>query len=217
MDDEPPSSGDSIGAKKRFFMANRRFTQFFYTAHAMPTLIDFNFVVGATGAVGTLKGPGVQSVTRLSAGTYKVKLQDNYTRFYGAYLSQIAPVTGSDVTAGSFVSGTTYQITALGNTNWNAIGLSSELTAAVGMSFVATGVGSGTGTAKAVSSSGIVAAEIVGNPDLTLGPVTASGRNGGVVIFQCVDDSGAVADPAETSIISMALYLSNSSVKVQGE
>lgn len=200
-------------------MANRRFTQFFYTAHAMPVLIDFNFVVGASGAVtaGSLKGPGVQSVTRLSAGTYKVKLDDNYTRFYGAYLTMEAPTTGSAVTAGSFVTGTTYQITTLGTTNWNAIGLSSELTAAVGMAFVATGAGTGTGTATAVGDSGIVSAEIVGNPDLTLGPVTASGRNGGVVLFQCISDAGAVADPAAGSVLSLALYMSNSSVKVQGE
>ena len=52
-----------------------------------------------------------------------------------------------NVNAGSFVSGRTYEITTVGNTNWSAIGAT---TFAVGDRFVATGVGSGSGVAAAV-------------------------------------------------------------------
>ena len=48
------------------------------------------------------------------------------------------------VSAGSFVVGLTYTIATVGTTNWTSIGAQ---TATVGTVFVATGVGSGTGTA----------------------------------------------------------------------
>lgn len=43
------------------------------------------------------------------------------------------------------VKNTNYIITSVGNTDWKAIGLPKSLTAAVGMDFVATGAGTGTG------------------------------------------------------------------------
>lgn len=52
-----------------------------------------------------------------------------------------------NVNAGSFVSGRTYEIITVGDTNWSAIGATSF---AVGDRFVATGVGSGSGVAAAV-------------------------------------------------------------------
>lgn len=52
-----------------------------------------------------------------------------------------------NVNAGSFVSGRTYEIVTVGDTNWSAIGAT---TFAVGDRFVATGVGSGSGVAAAV-------------------------------------------------------------------
>jgi len=50
----------------------------------------------------------------------------------------------STVTAGSFVVGRTYTITAVGNTDFQAIGASADT---IGVTFTATGAGSGTGTA----------------------------------------------------------------------
>jgi len=52
--------------------------------------------------------------------------------------------------AGSFIIGNTYTILTLGTTNYTAIGASANL---VGVTFVATGVGSGTGTASTVIQS----------------------------------------------------------------
>lgn len=52
---------------------------------------------------------------------------------------------GAAITAGSFVVGEWYEIATLGDTDWEAIGAASSV---VGQQFIATGVGSGTGTAS---------------------------------------------------------------------
>ena len=52
----------------------------------------------------------------------------------------------NSVSAGSFTAGYSYQIIALGNTDWTAIG--APATPTVGTVFTATGVGSGSGTAS---------------------------------------------------------------------
>jgi hypothetical protein len=57
--------------------------------------------------------------------------------------------TGTLVTAGSFVVGATYQIASVGTTSFTSIGASSNT---VGVVFVATGVGSGTGTANLIGT-----------------------------------------------------------------
>jgi len=55
----------------------------------------------------------------------------------------------ADVSAGSFVIGSTYTIKSVGSTNFTAIGASSNT---VGVTFVATGVGSGSGVATAAAT-----------------------------------------------------------------
>lgn len=52
---------------------------------------------------------------------------------------------GYTVNAGSFVPGKTYRIKSLGNTNFTLIGAAANI---VGLHFIATGVGAGTGTAE---------------------------------------------------------------------
>ena len=59
--------------------------------------------------------------------------------------SSIAYEQGTNTTAGFFVIGYTYLITSIGNTNFQAIGATSNT---VGIHFIATGIGSGTGTAQ---------------------------------------------------------------------
>ena len=61
-----------------------------------------------------------------------------------AAFNALAPAQTSTVTAGSFVVGATYTILTVGTTNFTLIGASAST---VGITFVATGVGSGTGTA----------------------------------------------------------------------
>lgn len=198
-------------------MANTRFTQFYYTKHMMPVQIDGNVVIGATGAVGTTIGPGISSVTRLAVGTYRVKFLDNYFKFYAFSGGFQSPVTGSSVPDGSFIANTVYQITAVGTTNWTAAGLPAGLTAAVGMIFKAANVGgAGTGTVKALGSSGVSSIDVAGNPQLELSPSGAANM-GAYITIQCFDAAGAAVDPADTSVMFLKFLLSNSSVTVAGE
>lgn len=90
---------------------------------------------------------------------YKFVTQDSNNVLIGTYdnvpssaqppivndASSIAYEQGTETIAGSFIIGQTYLITSLGSTNFQLIGASANQ---VGLHFIATGVGSGTGTAE---------------------------------------------------------------------
>lgn len=194
-------------------MASRLFKQFLYSLNPMLSYIEGSFNVGATGAVSGVIGSGVDTVTRLKAGVYQIVLQDNYNRIVDASFDGIAGVTGASVAAGSLVTGTLYSITAVGSTDWTAItGYPDEITAAIGVSFVAGGTGSGTGTAKAVGTVGWDSANLMGNPNKMI----YASNQGALVLFQTVL-AGTVADPTNGSSIRFGLWLRNSSVLGKGE
>lgn len=203
-------------------MANTRLTQFFYTKHMMPALISGKFAVGGTGAVGTLStAPGVTSVTRLAAGIYKILLQDNWNAVYSVVGSALAPVTGSDVAAGSLTPGVVYVITALGTTTtaqWVTAGVPVGIAPAVGVAFLAAATSAGTGTAKAIGASGVNTIEAVGLPSTTIAP-SGIGSPGGYVIIKCIGPTDAstttpiAVDPASGSTIAFQIYLSNSTAR----
>lgn len=205
-------------------MANRSFTRSFFTPHVFPVLLDCNIAIGATGAVGTVNGPGISSVTRLAAGVYKILFQDNYNKLFGVEAFFKAPVTGSNVLATALTPGVVYEITALGTTtqaNWVTAGVPSGTTAAVGTSFLAAATSSGNGTAKAVGVSGIASVEVVGLSNTQLYSSTVG--QGGYIIIKTLAATDAstttlvATDPASGSIMYLQIYLSNSSVVVQGE
>lgn len=214
-------------------MANRNFPSAgkIYSLHVMPVMLDCRIPIGASGAVGTVKGAGIEGVTRLSTGRYRIQLQDNYNRFFSASSSIVAPVSGSalGVTAAgaALTTGTVYQIVTLGTTttaNWVTLGLPVGVTPAVGQTFkaAATGAGAGTGTVKAIGNAGISVIEIVGDPQTMLSPVGTPGA-GGYIVVQCLGATDASTttliptDPASGSSIQLALILSNSSVVVPNE
>lgn len=198
-------------------MANRNFpSNKLYQPHVMAVMLNAKISIGASGAVSSFKAPMIQSVTRLAAGLYQIQLQDNYSGMFNLLSSAVSPVTGSNVAAASWASGTAYQITVVGTTNYAAVGLNSALTPAVGMSFVATGAGSGTGMAKVIGNSGIVAIEQLDN-GAELAPSPAP-QLGGIINIQCLGATSSSvttlipADPANGSIICLSAYLNNSSV-----
>lgn len=206
-------------------MANTRYTQFFYTKHMMPVLLDCNFTVGATGAVtaGTVKGPGVYAVTRLATGTYKVQFNDNYNKFYAGFSGFVSDTTGSTA-VGSISPGTVYIIASLGTTTtaqWVTAGVPAGITPAVGVAFLCAATSSGTGTCSTPVNSGITKVEVIGLPNTTIAPLGQ--QQGGYVIVQTLGATDASTttlipkDPAEGSICYLSFYLSNSSVTVQGE
>lgn len=225
-------------------MANRLFTQFFETLHKGPVLLDCNFVVDSTNAnglgVSSLKGPGISQVygyssspisaNKLSAGYFQIFFQDNYYKYFGGFRGFASP-TSTNVNISSGLSvGTTYVITSVGTStaaNWQAVGLSTSITPAVGVSFVASSSSAGTGTGvvqtPTATGSHISHLEVVGDPNTTLN----SNPNGGsYIILRCMapvySGSGpsvpmAVTTPVDGSVLNLSFYLSNSSVLVQSE
>lgn len=201
-------------------MANARFNQFMYTKHGKPVRIDVQIPIGATGAVGTLVGgSGISSVTRLAAGTYKIKFVDNYNRYLGMNYDIWAPGSGSDVAATALNPTSVYAITALGTTttaNWVTAGLPVGITPAVGAVFLCAATSSGTGTGQVVlaTGSGLNHIEVMGDPNKTLFPV---GTQGGYIVIVCYAATNsstttlAVTDPANGSKLSLEIYLSDSS------
>lgn len=226
-------------------MANTRFTQFFYTKHAMPVLIDCNFVVDVANGNGlgirSLKGSGVNNVymhtsatpatgnPNPASGTIVVQLTDNYFRSFGGFNAIVSPVSGSalKIDNSALTAGVAYIISTLGDATaaaWHLLGVPAGVTPAVGVAFIAASVGAGGNTsssrvmAAAATGSGVAMIETVGDPNTTLSPVPSANQGyGGQIILQCHDYAGAIVAPADNSVIALALYLSNSSVVVAGE
>lgn len=207
-------------------MANRRFTQFNYSMHMMPVHLDCNIAIGATGAVGTVVGPGIYAVTRLAAGIYKIQFQDNYYKLFGMDSVIQSPVTGSNVAVTAITPGSVYQITVIGTTTtaqWVTAGLPVGTTPAVGQVFLAAATSAGTGQAKLLGVSGISAVELIGDSNTQLGPLGLPQYQGGYAVIKCLGATDAstttliATDPANGSKLYLDFYLSNSSVVVQGE
>lgn len=226
-------------------MANRNWASAgkCYSMHVQPVLIDCNFIVAAANSgargISSLKGPGVQAVymnssaatpaKAIAAGTILVQLQDNYNKLFSVRCSIQSPSSGSDVKIdnSAMTAGVAYTITTLGNATaakWLAIGVPAGVTPAVGVSFIAlTNGGAGNALtsrvqAAATAGSGVASIELVPSGDADLAPSRlAQPSFGAQLIFQCRDYAGALVAPAAGSKIMIEMYLSNSSITVQGE
>lgn len=225
-------------------MANRNFASGgkLYSMHVMPVLLDCNFVVDSTNGNGlgirNLKGPAVSAVymhtsatpatgnPNPAAGTIVIHLTDNYNRSFSGFDSKVSPASGSSllVASAGLTVGIAYIITILGTTTtaaWHALGVPAGVTPAVGVSFIAaatSALGTGAVQITAAAGTGICSIETVGDPNLSIAPdPTANQGYGAQIILQCRDYAGAIAAPANGSVISLAFYLSNSSVVIQGE
>ena len=213
-----------------------------YAMHVSPVSIDCNFVVdsSAEDGISNLKGPTVSSVlmnsaaatptATIAAGTIVVRLQDNYNQMLSPVKAMIrSPLSGADVKIdnSAMTAGVAYVITTLGDATaakWLAIGVPAGIEPAVGVSFVALTNGGAGDTltsrvqASATAGSGIATIEVLGNPDLSIAPDPADSEGvGSQIILQCRDYAGAIAAPADDSVISLIFELNNSSVRVSGE
>lgn len=219
-------------------MANRNFSSGgkMYSMHTMPVLLDCNFVVDATqpNGISSLKGPTIQAVYMHStastpsalnpaSGNIVVQLADNYNRYLSGSNVIRSPLSGSSLT--STTAHTSYQITILGTATaaqWLAAGVPAGVTPAVGVSFVAIATGTIGGSAavqiSAAAGSNVASIEILGDPSLQSAPDPTKNQGyGAYLIFQCRDYAGAIVQPANNSVISLEMLMSNSSVIVQGE
>jgi len=219
-----------------------------FTITSTPTTTSFTYAqtaanVGTTADTGTVTDLSYVNLTTNVTGT----LYPNFGGTGAATLptgnlvvgnatstvSTIAPAlngeslivtAGASVTAGSFVIGATYTITAVGTTSFTAIGASANT---VGIAFTATGVGSGTGTATLntwSAGSGIISSTSVATTSGTsvtysnlpswvkritvaMNGVTASalfgvqlGTSGGLVTTGYVGGSGIAQNGNTTSV-----------------
>ncbi len=225
-------------------MANRSFTRSMYTLEEYPVVLSCNFIVDQPNGNGlgirSLKGPGIAAVYMNSAspsatnpnpaaGTIVVQLQDNYNRSLCGFHAIVSPVSGTPVailaSGAHLVAGTAYIIVSLGTStaaDFHAVGVPKGVTPAVGVAFIASATGAGTGSGSvettAAAGSGVASIETVGNTNLSLSPLKLLNQGfGGQLILQCRDYAGAIVAPAAGSVIALGIYLSNGSNTVQGE
>jgi len=157
------------------------------------------------------------------SGTIIIQLQDNFNRSLSGFNAIVSPVSGTPLT--STTANVANVIVSLGTASlaqWQARGLPLGITPAVGVSFVASSSGVIGGSAAveiaAAAGSGVASIETLGDPNLSLSPDPTKNQGfGGQIILQCRDYAGAIVAPANGSVISISMYLSNSSVLVQGE
>lgn len=213
-----------------------------YAPHVTPVIVDCNFVVDSANGNGlgirNLKGQGVQNVfmhtsatpglgpngqlnPNPAAGYILVQLADNFSRYYGGFAGWEGPVTSPSQT--SVTAGNPYIITSLGGStsaNFKAVGKPAGIPAAVGVSFIANTSAAivGGGTVGSPSSAGIDHLEGVGDPNTTLSPIPVGGSPnvGGWLLFQA-DLNTTPTAPSDNSVISLAMYMNQSSVNVDGE
>jgi len=158
-----------------------------------------------------------------TAGTIIVQFQDNYNRSYTGMNANVSPVSGTPLT--STTVNVPCVIVSLGTATtaqWQAKGLPKGITPAVGVAFVPTASGTIGGSAAveiaAAAGSAIMSIETLGDPNTTIAPAPSANQGfGAQIILQCRDKTGAIAAPADGTVISLGFLLSDSSVLIQGE
>lgn len=113
-----------------------------YVELSAPSVAGSNRLVMPTG-----NGSAQQSLTTDGTGT--LNWQWNSGSSFYRLNSDLTGIDAGITTAGSFVAGRRYEIVSVGTTNFTLIGASSNT---VGVQFVATGAGTGTGTANTMQS-----------------------------------------------------------------
>lgn len=171
--------------------------------------------------------PGIPVINpNPASGSIVVQLQDNYNRIYTGGHSCVAPLGSSQIVSSGLTAGVAYVITIVGDAtaaDWAALGLPAGVAPAVGAAFIAASTGHGAATVTrvaptAAAGSTIMSIETVGDSNAALSPNTLAGQGfGAQLILQCRNVSGAIAAPADNSVISLSFLLSNSSVLTGNE
>lgn len=211
--------------------------------HVLPAILDCNFVVAAadTGGLGitSLKGPAISAVymhtsatpaasnPNPASGTIIVRLANNYAQNIANVRGMIqSPNSGSDVKIdnSAMTAGVAYVITTLGNATaakWHAIGVPAGVVPAVGVSFTAASNGGAGNTltsrvqTSAAAGSGVCTIEVVGSPALSSNPSPSANQGyGAQIILQCRDYAGAIVAPTDGSVITVVIYLDESSIVI---
>jgi hypothetical protein len=227
----------TVNERNLLTMANKFYSNVgkFFAPHVYPVLLDCNFTIDSTTALGVtgLVGPGIASVQAKGTasnspenGFIEVFLGDPYYKLYGVQAFFQAPNSGSTA-INALVANRIYVIASLGTSttaNWVTAGLPVGVTPAVGVAFQATGstASLGTGTCSVSTVSTCSGVELVGSANLSLAPIGV-GAASPYIYLKCVgatssSDTTLIAkQPANGTKVYLQIYLSNSSVVVQGE
>lgn len=219
----------------------------FYANIVKPSQIFLNFVVDSANGNGlgvrsiksngyvenvfmhTSSTPGVGNAgitnPNPAVGIVMVQMKNNFNVYLGGFSGLVSPVTGSNLT--STTNHTAYVITALGTATlaqWLAAGVPTGITPALGTAFVAkaTGTIGGSATVKAAGVSGVVCAEVIGDPNASISN-SAIAKNGGAwTLIQLLGATDASTTtlipkaPADGSVIGMSFFYDQSGTTVDG-
>lgn len=206
-------------------MANRNFPNFRqFGFHLMPIQLVLNASIAGSGAPTIISGSGlgIASITRLTAGTYRIQLQDNYASLLSMSGNVSASVSGSNVAVTAITPGVVYQITVVGTTTqalWTAAGLPAGITAAVGATFKAAATTTGTGMVKVISASQVTSIQLMSAPQTMLSNQPNVPLLGGFVDIVCAAPTSSSVttmiptDPESGSTLSVRLIMNNSAVQ----
>lgn len=211
-----------------------------YQYEAYPILLSCNFVVDPTNGNGlgirSLKGsgianafmhtsatPGVGNYNQLNpnpaSGVIMLQLTNQFNRYLSGWGGFVSPLSGTPLTATA--AHTTYVIVSLGTATlaqWQAVGFPAGMTPSVGAAFVATATATigGSAAVETVTSSGVDSIEVMGDPNQTLQNSNLYLNCGAIIMQQCLL-GGVLTAPAAGTVVGLNLYLSNSSVQVNGQ
>lgn len=89
-------------------MADRMFTQGLGQLEKRTVTLMGEVTIGATGAptLVTAKSKGIKSITRVSAGQYRVVLQDTYVRLFACWVAFLADAAPAAPAVNTMVTGT---------------------------------------------------------------------------------------------------------------
>jgi hypothetical protein len=150
------------------------------------------------------------------SGVCMIQFKNNFNYALSSSNSIVSPSTGSPLT--SITSGTEYVIATLGTTTlaqWQAAGLPPGFVPQVGAAFISkeTSAIGGTGSVIASGFSGISSIETVGDPNATISNLSIAANAGAVVLLKFVS-AGALATPADNSVIALRFRFDGSSVSI---
>lgn len=213
---------DSLAPAVQFAAQQNPALEIIFTGVALNCSFVVDHANGNGLGIRSYKGPagisvyGYSSVpvsgNHVPSGFLQVLFSKSYSQYFGGFHGFVSPLSGSNVNAGSFTPGSVYVITSVGSTNWAAIGVPSNTTPVAGVAFIATGAGSGSGTAQLTSVSGVGHIEVVGDPNQSIDSLSG----GGYLLSQYVSPTltgGAfvspyvATQPADNSVVGLTFYL----------
>ena len=169
------------------------------------------------------------------AGFVQIQFKNNFNYYLGGFSGFVSTVqTSTKIDNSALTVGQAYVITTVGNStvaNWQAIGLSAGLTPSAGMSFIATAVGvpgeANTSTSRVMlpKPSGILCAEVVGDPNQSIANSSIATNAGAIVIVQLLAPTLSTnaygqpmipTAPVDGTVLGMTFMFDGSSVTVDG-